>query len=397
MNTLTESRLRSAKAATKPYKLADGDGLHVLVRPSGKKLFRYRYRLWGKENLFAIGEYPVLTLREAREKKSQARKLVSEGINPSHARASSRDEASRAAANTFQVIAENWIKHNQALSNWSAYYLKQVKTVLESDVFPFIGRTPIRTISARMVREILSKVCERGAPTVAILIRQWCSAIFRFAVSDDLAAFDPVPALKGFIKRPRTKHKTALKKRSIAVLLRKLREAPGTDEVNIAIRLLLLTFVRPGELRNAEWSEIDLEEGEWRIPALRMKMRQPHIVPLSRQAVDLFRQLRKNSSNPLIFPNVRDPKRCMSPTTLNRFLERIKLDEQFSAHGFRATASTLLNELGYPAEAIERQLAHNDRNIVRASYNHATHLVERKKMMQEWATFVESLETAANA
>ncbi|HEX3896772.1 MAG TPA: tyrosine-type recombinase/integrase [Rudaea sp.] len=390
MNDLTEAQLKAAKAVSKPYKLADGGGLHILIKANGKKLFQYRYRHLGKETTFAIGEYPVVTLRDAREKRNEARRLVAAGVNPSHARAQAKNEAARAAANTFEAIGRGWIAHNER--SWSPYYLKQVTTTLESDVFPIVGRKPIKGVSARMIREILSAACELGAPTVAILIRQWCSAIFRFAVADDFAAFDPVTALKGFIKRPRSKHSTALTKEGISGLLKKLRNAPGTVEVNTAIRILLLTFVRPGELRNAQWSEFDLPQAEWRIPGHRMKMLQSHIVPLSRQAVTLFEQLPRSSSQALVFPNTRDSKRCMSPTTLNRFLERLKLNDQFSAHGFRATASTMLNELGYPTDAIERQLAHNERNSVKAAYNHAKHLPERKKMMQDWADLVLSFE-----
>lgn len=389
MNSLTEAKVKAAATQPKPYKLADGDGLHVLVSPTGKKLFQYRYRLAGKENLFAIGEFPIISLREARERRNQARRLVADGINPSHARANLREEAVRSAVNSFQCVAESWLRHNE--KSWSPYYLRQVKSILAADVFPAIGRRPIKNVTARDIRNILRVTCDRDAITVAVLIRQWCSAIFRFAVADDFAQFDPVPALKGFIKRRPVRHKTALSRDEITTLLSKLQNSPGTQEVNVALRILLLTFVRPGELRNARWTEIDLDAAEWRIPASRMKMRRPHIVPLSCQTVDLFRKLPKSRTQLLVFPNARDSTRCMSPTTLNRFIERLKLDFKFSAHGFRATASTMLTEMGYPPEAIERQLAHNERNIVRASYNHATHLPLRKIIMQDWADLVQSL------
>jgi integrase len=386
---LTDAHARNAKARPRPYKLPDGEGLHLLVAPTGSKLWRFRYRLGGVENTFAVGEYPLIGLQQAREARDAARRLVKEGINPAHNRTNRRSETLTAAANTFIAIAQEWI--DQHRHDWSTYYLNQVQTVLAEDVFPRIGRLPIKAVTAHQLLAIVKQVADRGAPTIAILIRQWCSAIFRYATATLRADTDPAAALKGAITRPRVKHKQALYIKEVGQLLQRLDNAGGTKEVQIAIRLLLLTFVRPGELRGAVWSEFEFELAEWRIPRERMKMRDPHVVPLSRQVVNLLRELRATSNqHPQLFPNARDPTRNMSPTTLNRFLERLGYAGQFSAHGFRATASTILNEVGYRPDVIERQLAHRERNSVRASYNHASYMPERRKMMQDWADLVDT-------
>lgn len=385
---LTDAHARNAKPRSKPYKLLDGGGLLLLVTTAGSRLWRFRYRLGGIENMFAIGEYPSLGLQQAREARDAARHLIKEGVHPAHNRASRRSEVVIASANTFAATAKEWIEEHRA--DWSAYYLKQVQTVLKNDVFSVIGRLPIKKISTHQLHAILKRVADRDAATVAILIRQWCSAIFRHAILDQRADIDPAAMLKGAIKRRKVKHKQALTTKEIGLLLQRLGGAGGTPEVRIALKLLLLTFVRPGELRGAVWSEFDLTEAEWRIPAERMKMGEPHTVPLSAQALELLRELRKLGHQcPQLFPNMRDPTRIMSPTTLNRFLERIGYAGKFSAHGFRATASTILNESGYRADVIERQLAHQERNKVRSSYNHATYMSERKEMMQDWADLVE--------
>ena len=386
---LTDAHARNAKPRPRPYKLPDGGGLHLLVTPTGSKLWRYRYRLGAAENTFALGEYPLLGLQQAREARDTARRLVKEGVHPAHDRATRRSIAQTIRENTFASIAKEWIDEHR--SDWSPYYLNQVETVLDDDVYPSIGRLPIKTVTAHQLLAIVKRVASRGAPTVAILIRQWCSAIFRYATATLRADTDPASALKGAITRPKVRHKHALKVKEIGLLSKQLDCAGGTEEVRIALKLLLLTFVRPGELRGARWSEFDLEAGEWHIPAERMKMREPHTVPLSCQAIELLRRLREiGGHRPQVFPNIRDPKRIMSPTTLNRFLERMGYAGKFSAHGFRATASTALNEMSYRPEVIERQLAHRERNSVRASYNHASYMSERRKMMQEWADFVDA-------
>lgn len=385
---LTDSHARNARPKDKSYKLTDGNGLLLLVHPNGQKFWRYRYKLFGKENMYAIGSYPQLGLRQAREARDWARGLVKQGRHPAHQRQADKFAGVEAAANTFTAIANEWIE--QKKDGWTPYYLKQVRTVLGNDVFPYIGKMPIQDIKPVHILKIIRQVADRDAKTVALLIRQWCSQVFCYAVATLRAEFDPCASLKGAVTRQKVQHKRALTPSEIVELKEKLDQDRGTPSVRLSIKLLLLTFVRPGELRQAMWAEFDLENDEWRIPAGRMKMRETHIVPLSKQAKALLLELKSISQErPQLFPNIRDPRRCMSMTTMNRYLERIGYAGKFSAHGFRATASTLLNEMGYRPDVIERQLAHRERNRVRASYNHATYMQERKAMMQEWADYVE--------
>lgn len=398
---LTDLQVRNAKPRNSPYKLSDGRGLHLLVSPSGSKHWRLRYRLGDKENMYAIGAYPEVNLAMAREECARARKLVDEGIHPSHARQTERKATELAAATTFRAIAEKWMDENRTKGDregWSDYYHSQVRRAMDKEVYPQIGSFPIRQVTAAHILEIIKNVSTRrtrggktGAPAVAILIRQWCSAVFRYAVAHLQADGDPAAALKGAVTRPRVKHKNALNRKAIGGFLGKLDSAPGLPQTHIALHILLLTFVRPGELRLASWDEFDLVGKLWTIPESRMKMRERHLVPLSDQVIDLLKKLRAiEGRRPLLFPNVRSPDRAMSSTTLNRCLERMGYAGKFSAHGFRATASTYLNENGWRSDVIEMQLAHQERNKSRKSYNHAKYLTERTLMMQQWADFVES-------
>jgi integrase len=391
---LTDARIRTIKPEAKPVKLADGGGLYLEVRPSGKKLWRYRYRIADKENLFAIGEYPEISLAEARAEHDKARSLVKQGVHPSHNRQAERLSTQLANANTFEAVAVEWI--SKKAGRWTPYYRRQVENFLGADVFPYVGKLPIRNVTAAHLLEIIRRIEERGASTVALLVRQWSSAIFRYAVATLRADNDPAAALRGAIHRPKVEHRKPLTKGQIKDFTKALEKYGGYRTTVIALRLLLLTFVRTGELRKALWSEFALDDAEWRIPAERMKIREPHIVPLSSQVVILLKELQTyTGGRGLLFPNYRRPKDCMTATTLNRALERMGFNGKdsigFSAHGFRATASTLLNEMGYRSDVIERQLAHAERDKVRASYNHAEYMVERKAMMQEWADLVDLL------
>ena len=389
---LTDARIRTTKPGAKPVKLADGGGLYLEVRPSGKKLWRYRYRIAEKENLFAIGEYPEISLADARTEHDKARSLVKQGLHPSHQRQAERLSTQLANANTFEAVATEWI--SKKAGHWTPYYKRQVENFLGADVFPYVGKLPIRNVTAAHLLEIIRRIDDRGASTVALLVRQWSSAIFRYAVATLRADSDPAAALRGAIHRPKVKHHKPLTKGQIKDFSAALDKYGGYRTTVIALRLLLLTFVRTGELRKAHWSEFDLSNAEWRIPPERMKMRESHIVPLSKQAVDLLKELQTyTGGRGLLLPNYRRPKECMTPTTVNRALERMGFNGKdgigFSAHGFRATASTLLNEMGYRSDVIERQLAHAERDKVRASYNHAEYMDERKAMMQEWSDFVD--------
>lgn len=410
---LTDSQIRNAKPLPeKSIKLTDGGGLYLEVRTTGAKLWRYRYRIAGKENVFAVGEYAqapsgeckeqtqsrrnagMLTLAEARVLREEWRALVKQGIHPAHYRQAARMEQSARNANTFEAVAREWIAKKKP--TWTPYYLRQVERFLEADVLPYVGNLPIRNVTAAHLLEIVRRVEGRGAETVALLVRQWSSAIFRYAVATLRADIDPAAALRGAIHRPKVVHRKPMTREQVADFVTALEGYAGYRTTVIALRLMLLTFVRTVELRGAQWDEIDLDRAEWRIPAERMKMREPHIVPLSRQAVELLRELHTyTGGRGMLFPNYRNPKTCMTATTLNRALERMGFNGKdsigFSAHGFRATASTILNEIGFRPDVIERQLAHAERNKVRASYNQAEYLEERRAMMQQWADLTEEM------
>lgn len=397
---LTDAKIRNTKPGEKPIKLTDGGGLHLEVRPTGAKLWRYRYRLAGKENVFAVGEYfndkrsGHMSLDDARGERDKARVLVKQGIHPARQRKAERLATHAENANTFEAVAREWMAKKQ--QGWTPYYLRQVERFLQADVFPHVGNLPIRNVTAAHLLEIVRRVERRGAATVALLVRQWASAIFRYAVATLRADVDPAAALRGAIHRPKVVHRKPMTRDQVGDFVKSLAGYAGYRTTVIALRLMLLTFVRTVELRAAHWTEFDLDRAEWRIPAERMKMRHAHIVPLSRQAVALLRELHTlTGGRTLLFPNQRDPKACMTATTLNRALERLGFNGKdsigFSAHGFRATASTILNEIGFRPDVIERQLAHAERNKVRASYNQAEYLEERRVMMQQWADMVDEM------
>lgn len=397
---LTDAQVRAAAAKEKSYKLGDGKGLYLLVPSKGARLWRYKYRINGAENVFAIGRYPDVTLRQARIARDEAEQLVKLGKHPSHARKAGRLATAEASGNTFRAIADLWIakreKGGKNRDPWSLYYAQQVKTVLANDVFGRIGSLPIKEVTTAHLAALIAPVEDR-APSIATLIRLWCSQIFRYAIRERVAEADPTVALQE-ISRPPTKHKTALNKKELSKFLHDLGECGGAAHVGLALELLMLTFVRPSELRCASWDEFDFEHSEWRIPASRMKMKREHVVPLSNQAVVLLHRLKESSgSQHLLFPNRNDPRRPMSATTLNRRIERMGYAGKFSAHGFRATASTILNESGHGADVIERQLAHKDVSEVRRSYNFATYMPERKKMMQWWADFIDGYRRSPDA
>ncbi len=423
---LTTSEIEAAKIGDKPQKLTDEKGLYLEVRPSGVKLWRYRYRIGGKENVFAIGEYGkpgndekvprgkltpeelkaaqdaidgaaaerrkryVFTLAEARIERDRCRSMVKQGIHPSHNRKAAELAQSAENANDFETVAKAWIERNR--NHWSGTYLHQVERTLKLDAYRHIGFLPMRTISAAHLLAIIERMEKRGAPSLAILMRQWLSAIFRYAVTKLLADHDPAAALKGAIKRPKVQHKKPLAKTDFPNFMAKLSEYGGYRITVIAMRLLMLTFVRPSELRQAEWSEFDIEGARWNVPAHRMKMREAHVVPLSAQAVALLTELKAfTGGQKFLFPNQRDPQKCLSLTTLNRVLERMGYAGIFSQYGWRTTASTLLNELNYRPDVIERQLAHKERNAVRSAYNRAEYLPERIAMMQDWANLIDAM------
>jgi integrase len=403
MASLTDTKARNAKPAEKPYQLQDGMGLYLDVRPSGAKYWRYRY--WfnpKKAGIYTIGEYPAVSLSDARREREWAREHVKQGLNPTTAKEAERLHQMGEHANTFKVVAQEWIEQNRL--HWSANYMRQVETFLDKDVFPKIGSTPIRMVTSARLLAIIREVEKRGAQSIAVLIRQWSGQIFRYAIATLRADSDPSSALYGAIRRAPVRHNPPLAKDEIPRFLNLLGDYGGYRGTVIALKLMLYTFVRTVELRKAEWTEFDLEASEWRVPAARMKMAkkmkvgETHIVPLSRQAVALLTELKTISGGQrFLFPNLRSPKTCMTATTINQALKRMGYAGKFSGHGFRSTASTLLHEMGWRSELIERQLAHAERDKVKAAYNHAEYLPEREKMMQAWADWIDELAKKAAA
>lgn len=419
MKTLTHSAILGAKAKAKPYKLSDSDRLYVLVTTGGKKYWKWNYRLDGKDSTYAIGTFPDVGLSEARERRMAAEKLVAQGIHPADYEEDQRIAAKADKAATFWPVAEEWINANKV--KWTPYYLAQVESCMRRYIRDTdIGTRPIRQITPGEIYDLVKSVAQRteskgverkatGAPTLAIMLRQWCGAVFRLAVVSGRADRNPVIDLKAsdVIVRPKIKNNRALKPSELKTFLTKLQGFSGQRTTGIAIELLLLTFVRTGELRGATWEEFDLDNALWTVPASRMKMKDAgdHIVPLSSQAVALLKELKgitgvSKAAPHWLFPNYRRATECMSATTINRALERMGFNGKetigFSAHGFRGTASTLLHEMGYRPEVIEAQLAHKERSAVKAAYNKAQYIADRMKMMQQWADYVDAPQSNAN-
>lgn len=392
---LTDSSVKNAKAQAKPYKLADERALYLLVTPSGGKLWRFKYRrpVTRKENTLALGAYPDVSLRKARERRDEARKALSDGIDP----ADQRKAAAAAGAATFEAVAREWIANNA--TRWNASNAEQVTARLERNVFPWIGRKPVADVTAADVLAVIRRIAERGAVEIAHRVRGSIGQVLRFAVGTQRAGMDVTPALRGAIPPSAERHyATITEPAKVGELLRAIDGYAGSFVTRAALQLAPLVFVRPGELRAMEWAELDLDAGEWRIPAERMKMKEAHVVPLAPQAVAILRDLQPlTGATRYVFPSVRSAKRPMSENTIGAALRRLGYPVgSMTAHGFRAMASTLLNEQGWAPDVIERQLAHKERNAVRAAYNRAEYLPERRKMVQAWADYLDALRKGAD-
>ncbi|MDD3676034.1 tyrosine-type recombinase/integrase [Thauera propionica] len=392
MPALTDTKIRNAKPGDKPIILNDGNGLYLEVRPTGAKIWRYRYWLTPeKDGRYTIGEYPSVSLSEARRERERLRELVKQGINPTHEKKAEKIRQANERANTFEAVAREWLEKKKEA--WTPYYHKQATRCIEQNAFPKIGRLPIRSVTAAHLLEILQAMERRGAETYALQLRQWCSAIFRHAVVTLRADADPAAALKGAIHRPKVNHSKPMSAEQIADFKARLTKYGGNRTTVIALRMMLYTFVRTVELRKAAWAEFDLDAAEWRIPPERMKKRRLHVVPLARQVIALLDELKRiTGSGQWLFPNFRRPGDVMSATTINRALEHMGYASGlWTGHDFRATASTQLHEMGFRTEVIELQLAHVEDNKTKAAYNHAEHLAQRREMMQAWADWIDSI------
>ncbi len=393
--SLSATAVVNAKPGPRQQKLFDAGGLFLLVSPNGKKGWRLKYRFGGREKLLSLGVYPDVGLAKARERRDAARRLLADNIDPSEHRKATRH--ADAAPESFEAVGREWFA--KFSPPWAPTHAEKIIRRLERDVFPWIGARPVREITAPELLTVLRRIEARGRLETAHRAHQNCGQVFRYAVATGRAERDPSGDLRGALAPWKPKHyATITEPKAIAALLRDLDSYSGGFVTACALRLLPLVFVRPGELRRAEWAEIDLDTAEWRIPAEKMKARQPHRVPLSRQAVAILRQLHPlTGRGQWVFPGVRARSEPLSENTLNAALRRMGYDKDtMTAHGFRSIASTTLHEQGWPSDIIERQLAHAERNKIKAAYNRAEHLPERRRMMQAWADYLDGLKQGAD-
>lgn len=391
MAYLTASKVKSTPFDTKPYKITDGKGLYLYVGRSFKS-WRYDYRFQGKRKTLSLGEYPEISLSRARSLHFDARRDLAEGIDPAHQKQIKKQEQLGIYEDSFQHLAQEW--YDRQLTRWTHGHSRTIKSRLEQNVFPWIGDMRIQQVTTRDILEICRRIEDRNAFETAHRVKSICSQIFRYCIALDLCDSDPCRDLKNALTPSRPRHMPAITEpQEVGGLMRAIQGYRGNSVTRLGLQLAPLVFVRPGELRHAEWKEFDFEQKLWKIPGEKMKMRQVHLVPLSKQALKILDDLNTlTGKGKYLFPSVRTTDRPMSDNTLLSALRRLGFDrDEMTVHGFRAMASTLLHEQGWSTEFIEKQLAHNDRNSVRAAYNHAEYLRDRIEMMQFWADHLEEL------
>lgn len=390
---LTDVKIRALKPKDKPYKVADEKGLFLLVKPNGGKYWRLKYRFNNKEKKLSFGVYPDISLADARVKCDEARRLVANESDPGIFKQMTKDAKKTAIQNSFERVAREWLATH--LHKWKSNYGAKVLRILEIHIFPWIGHKPITEITSPDLLTVLRRIEEKGRYETAHRAKQNCSLIFLYAIATGVATYDPAHNLRHALKPVVVRHHPSPKDpKEISVLMRSIKTYNGHIPVRYALLLSAYLFGRPGEIRHAEWSEFDLDNlQEWRIPAEKMKMGVMHLVPLATQAIHIIRELHPYTNySKYLFPSVVSASEPMSDNTINMALHRMGYGrDQMTAHGFRSMASTLLNEQGWNRDAIERQLAHSERNSVRAAYNYAEYLPERRKMMQHWADYLDSL------
>jgi len=392
---LTDTKIKALKPRALLYRIADSGGLCIEVNPSGSKLWRYRYRFAGKASMVALGTYPDVSLQEAREKRDDARRLVKNGSSPAVQLKALRTAVAERAANTFGAIAADYFEQNS--NRLTAGTLKRDRRVVERDLNPYIGSTPIAEVSASVLLAALKRIKDRGALETAHRARALAAKIFRYAVVTRGIQNNPAADLIGALPSRKTEHFAAVTEPDrVAELLRAIHGYTGNPVTVAALKFAPLVFVRPGELRNAKWADVDLDAAEWRF--ISSKTKTPLIVPLARQAVEILRELQPFTSfSEYVFPSVRSKRRGISENTVTAALRRMGYDgNTMTGHGFRAMARTILDEqLGYRPDFIEHQLAHAVRDPLGRAYNRTAHLAERKKMMQGWADYLDALRTGA--
>jgi integrase len=389
---LTDISIKAAKPTAKPMKLFDTGGLFLIVAPSGGKWWRFKYRFQRKAKTLSLGTYPTMTLKDARERRDELRRQLARGVDPGVMRKACKESQ----ANTFEALALEW--HAKFKHTWTAEHAERIRARLKADVFPWLGAKSIRDITAPELLAVVRRIEARGALDTAHRALANCGQVFRYAIATGRGKRDISADLRGALPPVRSKHHASIiDVKAVGALLRAIDGYEGHFITRCALRLAPLVFVRPGELRAAEWRELDLDTAEWRIPGSRMKMRAVHIIPLSQQAVAILRELHPlTGRGKYVFPSLRTGERPMSENTVNAALRRLGYDKgEMTGHGFRSMASTLLNEQGWHHDAIERQLAHVERDAVRGAYNYAQYLPERRKMMQAWADHLDGLRAVA--
>ncbi|HIC7824912.1 TPA: tyrosine-type recombinase/integrase [Enterobacter hormaechei] len=392
---LTDLEIRRSKPREKPYTLNDGSGLSLLIEPNGSKGWRFRYRFDGKPKMLSLGTYPLVSLTDARQKRDEAKKLVASGINPSDVRKRDKQERQNEIGNTFEAIAREW--YEKRTDRWSAGYAEEMMKTFETDVFPFIGGRPIAEIKPMELMGVLSRLDERGATEKLRKVRQRCGEVWRYAIVTGRAEYNPAPDLVSAFVPHKKEHYAFLKHEELPEFFRTLNTYSGSIVVKLAMRLQVLTGLRPGELRQGEWAEIDFEKRLWEVPPSRMKKRRPHCVPLSAQAIAILEQLKPITGHyQFIFPGRIHHSKPMSEMAMNVLIRRIGYAGRVTGHGFRHTMSTILHEQGYNTAWIETQLAHVDKNSIRGTYNHAQYLDGRREMLQWYADYIDALEKGEN-
>ncbi len=393
---LNDMKIRTAKPKEKFYKLTDGDGLYLHVTEKGGKLWRFRYRFDGKEKLLALGSYPEITLLDARQRRDEARRQLANKIDPGAVRKAQK-QSSIQETETFEVIAREW--HDRFKSTWSEGHAATIKDRMERDLFPWIGKRPIAEIKAPELLAAMRRVESRGALETAHRIRTIGGQVFRYAVATGRAERDISLDLRGALPQPQEKHRAAITEPlEVAKLLRSIEDYSGSFVVKCALKIAPLVFVRPGELRHMEWTELDFENAQWNIPAGKMKMKEPHLVPLSDQAIKILKELQGlTGTSRYVFPSGRSFDRALSDNAILAALRRMGYaKDEMSGHGFRAMARTILDEvLQIRPDFIEHQLAHAVRDPNGRAYNRTAHLNERRKMMQAWADYLDGLKAGA--
>jgi len=396
--TLTEIVVRKAKPTEKTQRLFDSGGMYLELSPAGGKWWRLKYRFGGKEKRLSLGTYPDTGLADAREKRDAARKLLAAGVDPGEQRKAAKAAGEERSANSFEVIAREW--HAKQSATWVDLHASRIMLRLENDVFPWLGSRPIADITAKELLATVNRIADRGAVESAHRVLQNCGQVMRYAIATGRAERNPATDLRGALPPVKQSHHAAIiEPNAIGGLLRAMDSYQGSLVTKSALRLAPLVFVRPGELRHAEWAEFDLDGTQWNLPAEKMKMREPHIVPLAPQAVSILRELYSlTGRGRYVFPSARSPKRPMSNNAVLSALRRMGYaTDEMSGHGFRAMARTVLDEvLHFRPDYIEHQLAHAVKDPNGRAYNRTAHLGERRKMMTGWADYLDTLKMSGN-